>query len=100
MELINFCRAHGILIDSPPPIGVWRRYPTDDHPNKRNGAVKFMGDHAFVQNHALDVEVSVWQPEYAQAIERYDTHWGSGLFEFILLLIVIAALAFSIGWWL
>ena len=39
-------------------------------------------------------------PEYAQAIERYDTHAGSGLFEFILLLIVLAALAFSVGWWL
>lgn len=39
-------------------------------------------------------------PEYAQAIERYDTHAGSGLFEFILLLIVLALLAFSIAWWL
>jgi len=39
-------------------------------------------------------------PEYAQAIERYDTHAGSGLFEFILLLIILAALAFSIAWWL
>lgn len=39
-------------------------------------------------------------PEYAQAIERCDTHAGSGLIEFILLLIVIAALAFSIAWWL
>jgi len=39
-------------------------------------------------------------PEYAQAIERCDTHAGSGLFEFILLLIVLAALAFSIAWWL
>lgn len=39
-------------------------------------------------------------PEYAQAIERYDTHAGSGLFEFVLLLIVIGALAFAIGWWL
>ena len=38
--------------------------------------------------------------EYAQAIERCDTHAGSGLFEFVLLLIVLAALAFSIGWWL
>jgi hypothetical protein len=38
--------------------------------------------------------------EYAQAIERCDTHAGSGLFEFILLLIVLAALAFSIAWWL
>jgi hypothetical protein len=39
-------------------------------------------------------------PEYAQSIERYDTHFGSGLFEFILLLIMLAALAFSIAWWL
>jgi hypothetical protein len=38
--------------------------------------------------------------EYAQAIERCDTHAGSGLFEFILLLITLAALAFSIAWWL
>ena len=39
-------------------------------------------------------------PEYAQAIERCDTHAGSGLFEFILLLIVLVLLAFSIGIWL
>lgn len=70
MDLINFCRAHGILIDSPPPIGYWRRYPTDDHPNKRNGAVKFMGDHAFVQNHAMDTEVSVWQPDTPVKIDH------------------------------
>lgn len=70
MEFINFCRAHGILIDSPPPIGYWRRYPTEDHPNKRNGAVKFMGDHAFVQNHAMDTEVSVWQPDTPVKIDH------------------------------
>jgi putative DNA primase/helicase len=70
MEFISFCRAHGVLIDFPPPIGVWRRYPTDDHPKKRNGAVKFMGDHGFVQNHAMDTEVSVWQPETPIKIDR------------------------------
>lgn len=70
MEFISFCRAHGILIDFPPPIGVWRRYPTDDHPKKRNGAVKFMGDHGFVQNHAVDTEVSLWQPETPIKIDR------------------------------
>ena len=36
-------------------------------------------------------------PEYAEAIERCDSHAGSGLFEFILLLIALAALALSIG---
>ena len=70
MEFISFCRAHGVLIDIPPPIGVWRRYPTDDHPKKRNGAVKFMGDHGFVQNHAVDTEVSLWQPETPVKIDR------------------------------
>lgn len=70
MEFISFCRAHGILIDSPPPIGYWRRYPTEDHPTKRNGAVKFMGDHAFVQNHAMDTEVSIWKPDAPVKIDH------------------------------
>lgn len=63
MEFLDFCRACGILIDREPPIGVWRRYPTEDHPRKRNGAVKFMGDHAFVQNHATDPEVQLWKTD-------------------------------------
>ena len=63
MELVDFCRAHGILIDAPPPIGMWRRYPTEDKPRSRNGAVKYLGTHAFVQNHAIDSDVSVWKPE-------------------------------------
>ena len=61
MDLLLFCKAHGILIDRLPPLGVWRRYPTEDHPHKRNGAVKFMGDHAFIQNWATDQEVVVWK---------------------------------------
>lgn len=60
MSFVNFCRALGIIIDTPPPIGVWRRYPTVDKMKHRNGAVKFMGDHGFAQNHAIDTEVSVW----------------------------------------
>ena len=39
-------------------------------------------------------------PEYATAIERYDSHAGSGLFEFILLLVVLAAIALGICWFL
>lgn len=39
-------------------------------------------------------------PEYANAIERYDTHAGSGFFEFILLLIALAAVAVGICWFL
>ena len=63
MDFLNFCAAHGIIINHLPPIGVWKRYPTTDHPKKRNGAVKFMGDHAFVQNHATDTDVSVWNTD-------------------------------------
>jgi putative DNA primase/helicase len=70
MDLINFCRAHGILIDAMPPIGVWRRYPTEDHPRSRNGAVKYMGTHAFVQNHAIDQAVNIWKPESVAEVDR------------------------------
>ena len=62
-ELIPYCRLHGIVIDSPPPIGIWRRYPTEDHPNSRNGAVKFMGTHAFIQNWATGTDVAVWHAD-------------------------------------
>ncbi len=63
MNFIQFARSHGILIDYPPPLGVWKRYPTQDHPRKRNGAVKFMGNVGYVQNWALNEAVSVWQGE-------------------------------------
>ena len=72
MEFLNFCRALGIVINTPPPIGVWKRYPTTDHPNKRNGAVKFMGDHGFAQNHATDTEVSVWSGEAVTEGQKRD----------------------------
>lgn len=61
MTFIEFCRAHGILIDRLPVPGVWKRYRTEDHPNKRNGAVKWLGSIGFAQNHAMDAEVSIWR---------------------------------------
>lgn len=70
MEFLQYCRAHGILIDHLPPLGVWRRYPTDDKMGKRNGAVKFMGDHGFVQNHATMTEVDVWKSEGPSTFDR------------------------------
>ena len=60
MSFVDFARALGIIIDSPPPIGYWRRYPTVDKPRHRNGAVKWMGSFGYAQNHATDLEVSVW----------------------------------------
>ena len=69
MEFIDFCKAHGVLLDSHPPLGRWSRYPTEDKPTKRNGAVKFMGDHGFVQNHAVDLDVSLWRTENPHSID-------------------------------
>ncbi len=63
MDFIQFARSHGILINDLPPVGVWKRYPTEDHPRKRNGAAKYMGTHGFVQNHALSTVVALWKPD-------------------------------------
>ena len=69
---IDFCRAHGILIDTVPPVGRWMRLPTQTHPRKRNGAVKFMGNFGFCQEHSTMQEVAVWRAEGESqaAIER------------------------------
>lgn len=63
MHLLDFCRLHGVILDREPPIGVWKRYPTQDKPTHRNGAVKHMGTHAFIQNHATMTEIEVWHAE-------------------------------------
>jgi putative DNA primase/helicase len=60
-DFITFARAHGLVIHSLPQPGVWKRYNTVDKPGHKNGALKFMGDHGFVQNHATMQEVEVWQ---------------------------------------
>lgn len=61
MDFITFAQQHGILINDLPPIGVWKRYPTQDHPRKKNGAVKYLGTHGFVQNHSMSTVVSLWK---------------------------------------
>jgi putative DNA primase/helicase len=66
MDFLDFARSFGIIIHDYPPIGVWKRYPTDDHPRSRNGAVKFLGTVGFVQNHAMDTVVSVWKPDSSE----------------------------------
>jgi putative DNA primase/helicase len=62
VEFAAFCRAHGLIVDSI-DAGRWVRVPTTDHPRKRNGAYKFMGDVGWVQNHAVDMEVSTWRTD-------------------------------------
>jgi putative DNA primase/helicase len=72
MDFVSFCRVHGIVIDHVPPMGSWKRYRTTDKPAHRNGSVKFMGDHGFVQNHATMQEVSLWRAEGDSAMARQE----------------------------
>lgn len=72
MDLIAYCRCVGIQIDALPPIGVWTSYRTDDKPNKKNGRVKYMGTHAFVQNHATMASVATWKPEDGEQAPTID----------------------------
>jgi len=67
VTFLDFCRAHGVVIDRLPPLGMWRRFQTADKGGKRNGAVKFMGDHGFVQNWATMTSPSVWQGDRSSA---------------------------------
>jgi putative DNA primase/helicase len=69
MELINFARAHGLILNSLPPIGVWVRVSTEDNQRKKNGAIKWMGDHAFLQNWAVDQEVIVWHGQAPKGLD-------------------------------
>ena len=69
MHFLDFCRAHGILVDRLPPIGVWKRYPTEDHRTKRNGAVCFMGTHGHVQNWATMTEPDTWHADGNSAMD-------------------------------
>ena len=72
MDFIQFARSHGIIINDYPPVGSWKRYPTEDHPRKKNGAVKYMGTHGFVQNHAVSTVVSLWKPEASDRLTSPD----------------------------
>jgi putative DNA primase/helicase len=70
MDFLDFARSHGIIIHDYPPLGVWKRYPTEDHPRKRNGAVKYLGVYGFVQNHATDTVVTLWKSDNPNVIDQ------------------------------
>ena len=62
MRFEDFCRVHGLLVQHL-EVGRWVRVATEDHPRKRNGAYKFLGDIGWVQNHATMVKPEAWRPE-------------------------------------
>jgi len=69
MDFISFARLHGIAINHMPPVGQWKRYATEDKPAHKNGSVKFMGDYAFLQNHATMTEIAVWKADADSAVD-------------------------------
>ena len=73
-DLLTFCRLRGILIDEVPPAGRWTRHKTEDKPGKRNGSVKFMGDHAFVQNMATMPQCETWMRDVADSASPQIDH--------------------------
>jgi len=62
MNFLEFASAHGLIIRSV-DYGKWKRVPTVDHPNKRNGAYIHTGDFAAVQNWAEMTEPAIWHPD-------------------------------------
>lgn len=62
MRFEEFARDHGLIIDGVIPFR-WVATPTVDHPRKKNGRYKFMGDHGFVQNWATMQQVAVWRAD-------------------------------------
>jgi putative DNA primase/helicase len=62
MRFEDFARLHGLRVDSLIP-GRWVAVPTDDHPRKRNGRYRWLGDVGWVQNWATMQEPAMWRSE-------------------------------------
>ena len=59
IEFMNFAQQHGLIM-SYLTIGKLIRTPTEDHPQKRNGAYLFTGSFGWVKNWATMTEPSLW----------------------------------------
>lgn len=62
MNFEQFAGLHGIRVGAIVP-GRWMRFPTDDKPRNRNGAVKYMGDWGLAQNWATMEAPAIWRAE-------------------------------------
>ena len=60
MRFEEFARSHGLIIRDVMQ-GKWVATPTEDHPMKRNGRYKYMGDHGWVQNWATMTSPILWK---------------------------------------
>lgn len=60
MDFNRFAEQHGLIIDHVVE-DRWVRVPTTDHPHKKNGSYKFVGDAGWVQNFATMEEPVMWK---------------------------------------
>lgn len=60
MRFEEFARSHGLIIRDVTQ-GKWVATPTEDHPAKRNGRYKYMGDHGWVQNWSTMTSPLLWK---------------------------------------
>jgi phage/plasmid primase-like uncharacterized protein len=63
----NVCRSYGLIVSAIKP-GKWVSVPTEDHPHKKNGRYKFMGDIGWIQNWATMEKPVSWIGEKANRI--------------------------------
>lgn len=77
MRFEDFARLHGLRVGSL-IAGRWVAVPTDDHPRKRNGRYKYLGDVGWVQNWATMTSPEMWRggegraPEIRQVVQDMD----------------------------
>jgi putative DNA primase/helicase len=62
MNFQDFAKGYGLMIGSVIP-DRWVATPTEDHPHKRNGRYKFLGDVGWVQNWATMDSPVIWKAE-------------------------------------
>lgn len=62
MTFEDFARAHGLILNLA-EVGRWMSVPTEDHPRKRNGRYKFLGDVGWVQNWATMSGPVMWRSD-------------------------------------
>jgi len=63
MMFIDFCRAHGLIVDYVINDGKWHRVKTIDHTSKKNGAYIYDGVRGAVQNWATMEKAESWKTD-------------------------------------
>jgi putative DNA primase/helicase len=72
MTFEDFARAHGLIMRGL-TLGKWVAVPTEDHPRKRNGRYKCLGDIGWVQNWATMERPEMWRSDATVKPQRIIT---------------------------